>query len=203
MLSAFCLFACTEPEVGRENGEGDEGNGGEMLVGVVTDGPENKRLSMQTSSGVDYVVNIPEGIVVLSAGGDRIVYTDIKQGDHIRVSYTGIVTRSIPPQITATKIEIIGQATAKSGDIPTDTFSMRARVKSIDGDGMRVEIISSDYAAGDYYFYVSEETTVYDGTGAVVAFSYVKVGDVVNVTYGNAVTLSLPPKTNAIRVVVE
>ena len=80
---------------------------------------------------------------------------------------------------------------------------MRARVKSIDGEGVRVEVISSDYAAGDYYFYVGEDTTVYDSTGAVVGISYLRLGDTVNIVYGNAVTLSLPPKTNAIRIVVE
>ena len=203
LLSLLCLFSCTETEAGDEAGAGTN-IGGDMLVGVVTDDPKNNRISMQTTNGVDYVVNISTEQTHISKDGAKIAYTDIKKGEHVKVAHTGIVTRSIPPQITATRVEVITQQTAKSVAGTAETYSMRARVKSIDeGVGMRVEVISSDYAAGDYYFYVGDETTVYDGAGAVVAFSYVKVGDVVNVVYGNAVTLSMPPKTNAIRIVVE
>ena len=148
-------------------------------------------------------INRLDNVDINLADGHKYALTDIKKGEHISVNYTGIVTRSLPPQITATKITVMAAQTAKSG-VEEDTFSMQARVKSIDaGEGMLVEVISSDYAAVSYYFDVGDETTVYDGTGAVVAFSYVKVGDVVNVVYGNAVTMSLPPKTNAIRIVVE
>jgi hypothetical protein len=202
MLSVSCLFACTEPE-STDEGADTENDGGVMLVGVVTDKPELNKIPMQANNGVDYLVNISSDSTQILRNGNKISYTDLEKGEHIRVTHKGIVTRSIPPQVTATKIEVISAQTAKSGDISSDTLSMRARVKSIDGEGVRVEVISSDYAAGDYYFYVGEDTTVYDSTGAVVAFSYVRVGDVVSVTYGDAVTLSLPPKTNAIRIVVE
>ena len=202
MLALSCLFACTEPE-NADDGGVDGNDGGAMIVGVVTDKVNNNRIPMQANNGDDYLVNVSADTVVLSKTGEKISYTDLNKGDHIRVTHTGMVTRSIPPQVTATKIEVMSATAPKSGNIETDTLSMRARVKSLDSEGMRVEVISSDYAAGDYYFYVGDDTTVYDEAGIPVQFSYVNVGDVVNVVYGNAVTLSLPPKTNAIRIVVE
>lgn len=52
-----------------------------------------------------YIINIYNGTEYLGPQGNEISKSDLKIGDKIRITYNGQVTKSLPPQITALKIQ--------------------------------------------------------------------------------------------------
>ena len=133
----------------------------------------------------------------------------LANGATVKITYNGISTRSLPPQITAIEIEILSLPTASAGTEITpesrssglgEAISMTTRVCSV-SSSITVSVTDSAYAAGTYVIHVAPYTAMTDLQGNEISLSDIKAGDILYIEYGDAVTLSLPPQTTAIRIV--
>ena len=63
-------------------------------------------LDTSNASGA-YLVKISKGTIFYDESGKVIGLTQISKGDEVEIGYNGQVTKSLPPQITAIKIQKI------------------------------------------------------------------------------------------------
>ena len=63
-------------------------------------------LDTSNASGA-YLVKISKGTIFYDESGKVIDLTQISKGDEVEIGYNGQVTKSLPPQITAIKIQKI------------------------------------------------------------------------------------------------
>ena len=96
------LFACTC--------KGEDVNITEYeLTGVITEIGESIEIEADASQDAFGTYLVITGIETnyYNENNEAIKREDLKEGDHIRVTYNGQVTRSLPPQIFALKIQKI------------------------------------------------------------------------------------------------
>ena len=55
----------------------------------------------------EYRVNVGSNTTILGKNGESLTQKDLKSGDIIEIIFPGQVTMSIPPQISATRIEVV------------------------------------------------------------------------------------------------
>ena len=192
-LCAACLFSCGDPAT--DDGASDD----HTVVGVVTN--VKNEIKINVSLNNDYIVKISPDTVIVDAAGKTITKDDIKVGVEIKVTYDGIATRSIPPQITAKTINVGSFVADKTSSIE-ESFIMSARVKSL-GEKLLVEVIESPYADGEYVVNTSPTTNVITADGAAAFLSDIKVGDTIEITYTGQVMLSLPAQIIALEIVIK
>ncbi|MBQ4110958.1 MAG: hypothetical protein IJC74_08760 [Clostridia bacterium] len=118
-------------------------------------------------------------------------FEDIKEGMTISVSYSDAMTMSIPPQVAARKIFLT--------NLPVE------EVSGIEFAGEITEVGEGFVTIGDpakdadaKTLNISEETVIEGGEAADL-----KVGVKISGTHADAMTRSLPPQTNAIKIVIE
>lgn len=114
---------------------------------------------------------------------------NLKVGDKVDIFYSGILTRSIPPQGTAIAVNLIKEeANVYSGEVKEIVSTKYGKMLSV---------ISKDKNQNfeEIVFNVTKTTKFKRGT-----LKNFKKGTKVIVEYGNIMTLSLPPQTNAISI---
>ena len=210
LAAAFTLFACDNSDNGSTDtpsGSGGSNNPTSNVTITIRIEQIYKKyftgITMVGEDEIEYRVN-HNSITTYTADGITKNSYELKSGMVVKVTYNGMVTRSLPPQITAIDVEIISKGDESAVLTPRSSgndelFSMTATVKSID-DGITVEVVESEYAAGSYVIYVADATVITDSIGNAITVSDISVGDTLYIEYEGAVTLSLPPKTTAIRI---
>lgn len=121
---------------------------------------------------------------------DGMHLTELSVGDRIVVSHSLALTRSLPPQAAALVV--------KSGTSLEQTFNYEGIIKEIikDNNGnllVLVETNNSKEANKQIRFVVSSSTKLSN-----VSLADLKVGNRVRLTYGMAMTMSIPPQTAAL-----
>jgi hypothetical protein len=192
-LCCACLFSCSD--TGRTDG-GDKGGEIHTVTGVVTNMKNDIKICVSLDN--DYIVKVTPDTVIVDAEGKTIVKEDIKIGVEIKVTYNGMATRSIPPQIVAEKI-IVGAFIAEEASSMEENYIMTARVKSL-GDKLIVDVVDSPIAEGEYAVNTSPSTKI---SGAGSSLSDIAVGDLIEITYTGQVMLSLPPQIIALEIVIK
>lgn len=212
LAAAFTLFACDNgDEGGTDNPSGSNGSltkpASNVTITIRIEQIYKKYFTGITMVGedeIEYRVN-HNSITTYTVDGITKNSYELKSGMVVKVTYNGMVTRSLPPQITAIDVEIISKGDESAALTPRssasdDQITMTATVKSID-DGITVEVIESGYAAGTYVIYTTESTLITDSIGNSITVSDISVGDTLYIEYEGAVTLSLPPKTTATSII--
>ncbi|MCT4686435.1 stalk domain-containing protein [Vallitalea sp.] len=114
---------------------------------------------------------------------------DIKEGDKLLVLHDSIMTRSLPPQTYAYRINIVNE------NIVEGTVSEIKKTK--DGHMLTVEYGDKEVII----FYVNEETKITDqSTGEKSSIKDIKKGDILLVKHSNFMTFSIPPQTHALEI---
>ena len=101
LLLVPMLFACTS--------KGENVNIEYEITGTITEMEESIEIEVdanQNASGTYLVITGTE-TNYYNENGDSIKREDLIVGDHIKITYNGQVTRSLPPQIFALKIQKI------------------------------------------------------------------------------------------------
>lgn len=109
------------------------------------------------------------------------------------VSYT--MTRSIPPQTTASLIQIV--SSPLMDDITT------GRIVEIDRQNMNFTLISGNNLSSVIRFNVSDNTAIFNRDGRPISFSRLLPGMLVWVRHATFMTASIPPQTTAYEIKVQ
>ena len=123
-------------------------------------------------------------------------FEDIKEGMTISVSYSDAMTMSIPPQVAARKIFLTNLPVEEVGTEEVKTVEFAGEITEV-GEGF-VTIGDPAKDADAKTLNISEETVIEGGEAADL-----KVGVKISGTHAEAMTRSLPPQTNAIKIVIE
>ena len=83
----------------------------------------------------------------------------------------------------------------------SDNFILKANVISV-GEKIEVEVIESDYAFGTYLVITANETEFLNANGVKISKNDLKTGNVIEITYGGQVMMSLPPQIVAKKIKV-
>ena len=182
------------------------------ILGGVYEKYEDGTWEFEILSVVDVVKVEEDGSVVVNdaARGEVIVkiseetvfggeYTveDIKEGMVISVSYSDAMTMSLPPQVLARKLFI--------NNLPYEEVEGTEETKEVEFKGEITEVGEGFVTIGNpredadaKTLNISEETVIEGGEAADL-----KVGTKISGTHAEAMTRSLPPQTNAIKIVIE
>ena len=88
------------------------------------------------------------------------------------------------------------EQTMADGDT-TENVKMTAVIINI-AEKIEVEVIEGEYgASGIYWVNVSSDTIFTDANGNCISASNLKIGDIVEITYGGQVAMSYPPQISA------
>ncbi|MBQ7387437.1 MAG: hypothetical protein IJW03_04635 [Clostridia bacterium] len=192
LISLATLFSCGDNNDGIAEGyytlTGTVKSIGDNYITVIgTEGVEE---------GVTYRVNLHSD-TIYKKNGEQVTSSSLYEGASVIVSYNGMATRSVPPQINATKIIIESGKSGKTVDGTSDSFTMTATVTKVENGSITVEAVESEYAYGTYVVHVSDATVLLSLSGEYIELSDIKVGDSVEIVYGGQVMLSMPPQIAA------
>ncbi len=137
----------------------------------------------------DVVVNIADETVITDKDGKEITADALSVGMDIEVEYADFMTMSIPPITNAVSIKV---AEAKA---TTTVMAKDAEAKTITvfSKEMKMPLILN----------VSDETVITDKDGNALTFDAIEKGaELAEIQHSEAMTKSLPPITNATKLVI-
>lgn len=121
---------------------------------------------------------------------------EIKIGQVLKVAMSNAMTMSIPPQTNAKEISIIS-ATTEEPEIEEAKEFSTVEIVSIDKENSQITI--KDEKMGEVVLNISDEIKL-EGISDINKVYELKAGDKLNVIYGEAMTRSLPPINNPIKI---
>lgn len=165
--------------------------GGSKLIGISKDG--NKDAS------IDVELNLNKDTIIIDTNGKKISVDDIKVGMKIDGYRELRETRSIPPQSNSIKLIVKEEETLKMegriGEISTGTNGTKYVDLIKDG--------TKDVTEGGVRLIISDKTEIVDEKGLPVAFGKLKSNMEIEAIYSKAQTRSIPPQSNAYKIVVK
>ncbi len=145
----------------------------------------------------DYTVilNLPDETVLEDKDGNTIEVADITKGDLVYAEFSSAMTRSIPPQSNAIKIQVL--KAADQGEVQENKYyglvsQIEGSTLYMDGEDMDAKLV----------IHVDDKTQVKNELGENIALSDIKEGTYLEVVTSPAYTASLPPQTTAVSVSV-
>ena len=112
LIAGACLFSCVGDPNNVEGNPPSEDKPGDRvsMVARVTELGEQisvEVIESQYTSGVHWVITAPT-TEYYAEDGSRISRDDIRVGDKVEIRYSGQVMMSLPPQIVAARISVVG-----------------------------------------------------------------------------------------------
>lgn len=162
---------------------------------------ENKQITVNDIVRGKVVLNLPADATISDEEAKPVKFEDLKEGMTLRVYYSEMMTRSLPPQNTPNSIVVLSGSPAVTlpADEEVETFNV-AVVANIDMKENTITV--NDTILGEVVLVVSDETKITDAEGKDIKLADLKEGNTVEVVYGPAMTMSLPPINNPISVKV-
>ena len=162
---------------------------------------EEKQITVNDIVMGEVVLNISEETYVTDEEGTVIPFEELTEGLTLKVTYSEIMTRSLPPMNTP--YTIVVKSGSPAAALPSDEL-----VETV--DTAIVEIINEEESAvtvndlvrGEVVLVISEETAITGMDGAEIKIADLKQGMTVELVYGEAMTMSLPPMNNPVSVKV-
>jgi hypothetical protein len=124
--------------------------------------------------------------------GRPIPATQLREGMTINTTVSSAMTRSIPPQATAIRIQIVARP------LPDDTTI--GRIADINRQNRSFTTISGTNIASVIRFIVPANTPIFDRFGRPIDFSRLIPGMQVWVRHASFMTASIPPQTTAFEI---
>lgn len=157
------------------------------IVTVVSMDTENNTITVMDDFHGEVVVNITEETTV-TANGEEVSAFFAGEGQLIEIEYASFMTMSIPPQTNAVAIELL--------NLPVQEEAVEgSKVVAVDGNQVTV----TDEVYGEVVLNVTEETEI-TINGEKAELSDIAEGQSVKVEYSEAMTRSIPPQTNAVKI---
>lgn len=149
---------------------------------------EDGTLTVEDENYGEVIVKLDENTVI-TAGGKPAERDVLAVGQLLDVEYNGIMTRSIPPQTTAVRIDV--------QNVPETVEYHDAKILSVDAE--RKSITVSDENFDEIIVLVTDETSVICGT-APAGFADLAEGQEIVISYADYMTASIPPQTKAVTI---
>ncbi|MCJ8010846.1 peptidase [Paenibacillus sp. KQZ6P-2] len=174
------------------------------IQGKVTDVKNGKFVvtgkNLYTAANETIVVHVTGKTQIVDRNGKKISQSDVKPGMEIKAFYGPQITRSLPAQSNASYIIVntedrppVEQSFGTEGVITGTNGSQITVVgKGLDGRGQQQVVLN-----------INKDTRIEDRNGNVLSKDVLKENVLVEATYGPAMTFSIPPMTNATKIVVK
>lgn len=146
---------------------------------------ENKMNNLQMVFNINNDTQLIDPIT-----NETLTIDDFEVGDRIRGFYGPAVTASLPPQSNAKKVELLENITVSSGTIT-----------SMNKDDKYQRIFIGDHTSG-MVLTLSEDTKIVTTDNKEIKIEDLEEGMTIEAYHSLAMTMSLPPITNAKRIVV-
>ena len=138
----------------------------------------------------DVVINITDETAIADKNGNALTVNDLAMGKDVEVEYAEFMTMSIPPITNAVSVKVVEE---KATVTVMDKDAEAKTITVFDKD-MRMPLVLN----------VSDETVITDKEGNAVSFDKIARGtELAEIEHSEAMTKSLPPITNATKIVIE
>lgn len=132
---------------------------------------------------------------IIDENGRQLPSSELMVGMTINATVSPAMTRSIPPQTTASQIQIV--SSPLMDDITT------GRIVDIDRQNRSFTLISGNNLSSIIRFNVPDNTPIFNSSGRPINFSRLLPGMLVWVRHASFMTASIPPQTTAYEIRVQ
>lgn len=140
----------------------------------------------------------------ISANGKEAALDIIAKDMLLSIEYNDMMTMSIPPQTTAISIEILNLPVEEDLDNVVNMEDLLEPVASVKVLSVNEEgsITVEDEVRGEVIVWIAEETVI-TKNGETVSADEIKEGASLTIEYSEAMTMSIPPQTTAVSIVID
>lgn len=143
-------------------------------------------------------LNLTDDTVLEDKDGNAIEAADITKGDMVYAEFSSAMTKSIPPQSNAIKIQVLKKAEA-TDEVAQEESRYYGLVSKIEDNTLYMDGVDMDCKL---VVHISDETVFQNEKGEEIALSDIKENTYLDVLTSPAYTASLPPQTTAVSVSV-
>ena len=155
----------------------------------------NLTITVNDSKRGEVVVNITDETVIVDENGAALTTDALVKDASIKVEYADFMTMSIPPITNAVKIQVMGSVAEIE-----EAAAVYTIIEKNDEEGTIT--IYDAVMSSEVVLNVSEETVITDKDGNKVDAGALEVGTDITVERADFMTMSIPPITNALSIVV-
>ena len=113
------------------------------------------------------------------------------------------MTHSIPPQTTAVKIDIQNLPTDVEADEKTEADAfIDAKILTVDKDEKVITLSETNGNFDEVVVNITNDTVIRKSDSAA-SFDDLKDGDEISIRYADFMTMSIPPMTNAVEIIIK
>lgn len=148
-------------------------------------------------------LNINRNTVIQNRSGMPVRLNSIRPGTRIDAAFSPAMTRSIPPQTNAYRI-IVNQPfnIPKPEPHPDERPTIINRIVRVDARNNQIVTGNPVNANRQMIFNVTNRTQILNSRGRRIPLRALRFGQLVEVTYSNVQTPSIPPQSTAFRIQV-
>ncbi len=138
------------------------------------------------------------------ANGEAVAFEVIEKDQLLAIEYNDIMTMSIPAQTTAVEIEVLNLPVEEDSDNIADLEDMPAPTASVKVISVNEEgsITVEDEVHGEVIVWIADETVI-TKNGETVSADEITADMALTIEYSDAMTMSIPPQTTAVSIVIE
>lgn len=141
-------------------------------------------------------LNITEDTVIEDKDGNAVEASEIGKGDIVYAEFSAVMTKSLPPQSNAIKIQVLEKAEQDQEAAESRYYGKVSKIDEntlyMDGEDMDAKLV----------IHISDETELKNEKGENISLADIKENTYLDVLTSPAYTASLPPQTNAVSVSV-
>lgn len=146
----------------------------------------------------EVIVRIGENTEIV-ANGESVTADKILAEQTLAVEFGPAITMSIPPQTTATKIEILNLPVEEEITEAPGVVAVDVKITAIEEDG---SLVVEDPVQGEVIVRIADETVI-TKNGETATADELKEGIEISVVYADYMTMSLPPQTAAVSIAIK
>lgn len=162
---------------------------------------EEKQITVNDIVKGEVVLNIGEETYITDEEGTVVPFEELVEGLTLKVTYSEMMTRSLPPMNTPQTIVVKSGSPAMT--LPSDEAVATADVAIIETiDAEEGTVTVNDLVRGAVVLVFGEDAAITGIDGAEIKLADLKAGMTVEIVYGDAMTMSLPPINNPVSVKV-
>lgn len=138
-------------------------------------------------------LNVNNNTIILNTNGLPMCFCNMRQGMWTDVTFSSLMTRSIPPQANAFMIVVRQPA-------PPQTNTTTGRIVRVDANNNLLYTgVPNDINSQTRYI-ITNSTVILNRNGFPVSLRSLHPGQMVRITHANFQTASIPPQTTAFRI---
>ena len=152
---------------------------------------KDNTITVEDEKRGEIVLNVTEETIFEDEVGNALKFEDITVDSNILVQYDEAMTLSLPAIANAVKI-------VKVNEVKPELKEVLFVEKNENGEK---KLTVFDFEIGNVVLNITDETVIEDEEGNAVKFEEITNENKLLVEYGPAMTMSLPPITNAVKIV--